>query len=90
MTAMHRNSYISIPGQILLDEFLRPMNITQAQLARTIGKPESAVSALVNGKRGITTEMAVLLGEVFGTSVEFWMDLESTYREKAFDRGRLP
>ncbi len=83
-------SVVSTPGEVLLEEFLVPMGISQYRLAKAIGKPQSAVSAIVNGKREITTEMAWLLGRALGTSMEFWMNLEMTYQAKTFDPSNMP
>ena len=84
------NSYISTPGEILLEEFLQPMGISQYRLAKAIGKPQSAVSDIVNGKRAITAETAWLLGHALGTSPEFWMGLEAAYQLKTLDTDALP
>lgn len=73
---------ISTPGEILKEEFLDPMGISCYRLAKTIGKPESAISEIMNGKRSITVEMAWLLSRALGTTPEFWMNLESTYQMK--------
>ena len=51
------NPYISTPGEILLEEFLQPLGISQYRLAKAIGRPQSAVSDIVNGRRAITPEM---------------------------------
>lgn len=82
--------YISTPGEILKEEFLEPMGISQYRLAKAIGKPESAISEIVNGKRSITVEMAWLLSRALGTTPEFWMNLESTYQIKTFDSSTMP
>ena len=79
------NSYISTPGEILQEEFLEPLGISQYRLAKAIGKPQSAISEIVNGKRAISFEMAWLLGKALGTSTEFWMSLQSTYWIKTLD-----
>lgn len=79
------NSYVSTPGEILREEFLIPMGISQYRLAKAIHKPQSAISGIVNGKRAITTEMAWLLAKALGTTPEFWLNLETTYRLKTFD-----
>jgi addiction module HigA family antidote len=79
------NPYISTPGEILKEEFLDPLEISQYKLAKAIGKPQSAISEIVHGKRAISTEMAVLLGKALGTSPEFWVRLEATYQLKTFD-----
>ena len=80
------NIYISTPGEILLEEFLKPLSISQYQLAKAIKKPQSAVSDIVLGKRSITVEMAVLFGKALGTSPNFWLNLENTYRLKTIDK----
>ncbi len=64
------------PGEILLEEFLTPMEITQAELARKMGISVSSVNALVNGKRDMTAETAILLSRTLKTSSEFWMNLQ--------------
>ena len=79
------NPYISTPGEILKEEFLNPLGISQYKLAKAIGKPQSAISEIVHGKRTISTEMAVLFGKALGTSPEFWIRLEATYQLKTFD-----
>ena len=83
------NSYISTPGEILREEFLEPLGVSQYKLAKTIGKPQSSISEIVNGQRAITTEMAILIGRALGTTPEFWLKLEATYQLKTFDlKGR--
>ena len=84
------NGMVSTPGEILKEEFLEPMGISQYRLAKAIGKPESAVSEIVNGKRAISVEMAWLLGKALGTSMEFWMNLELAYQAKTFDAAGMP
>lgn len=84
------NEYISTPGEILLEEFLKPLGISQYRLAQTIQKPQSAISEIIHGKRAITTEMAWLLGKALNTSPEFWLNLEMTYQIKTFDESALP
>jgi addiction module HigA family antidote len=81
------NPYISTPGEILKEEFLDPLGITQYKLAKTIGKPQSAISDIVNGRRAITPEMAILIGRALGTSPDFWLRLEATYQLKTFDQA---
>jgi addiction module HigA family antidote len=65
------------PGEILLEEFLSPSGITQVQLAAHIGVPVQRVNELVRGKRGVPPETAWLLGKAFGTTPEFWLNLQS-------------
>lgn len=81
---------LSSPGEILLEEFLKPMGISQYKLAKTIKKPQSAISDIVNGKRAITAEMAWLLGKALGTTPQFWLNLEMTYQLKKLDESALP
>jgi antitoxin HigA-1 len=67
------------PGIILLQEFLDPAGLTQAELARALGIPLNRVNELVRGKRGITPETALLLAGYFKNSAEFWMNLQTAY-----------
>jgi antitoxin HigA-1 len=67
------------PGQILLAEFLEPLRLTQAELARALHIPVNRVNELVRGKRGVTPESAVLFSEYFGNSPEFWMNLQTAH-----------
>jgi addiction module HigA family antidote len=64
------------PGEILLEEFFRPKNMTQVELAQRMAVPVQRVNTLIAGKRGVTAETAILLSRVFGTSAEFWMNLQ--------------
>ena len=64
------------PGEMLLEEFLKPMEMTQTELAKRMGVPIQRVNTLVNGKRGITAETALLLGKIFKNSPQFWMGLQ--------------
>lgn len=82
--------YISTPGEILKEEFLEPLGISQYRLAKAIGKPESAISAIVNGRRTISVEMAWLLSRALGTTPDFWLNLEATYQLKTLDVASLP
>lgn len=67
------------PGEILNEEFLLPLNITQYRLAKEIGVDARRIHSIVRGERAITTETALLLSRFFGNSAEFWMDLQSQY-----------
>ncbi len=64
------------PGEVLLEEFLRPMKLSQVELARRMGVPIQRVNTLINGKRDMTAETAILLARVLKTSSEFWMNLQ--------------
>ncbi len=67
------------PGQILLAEFLEPLRLTQAELARALHIPVNRVNELVRGKRGVTPESALLFSKYFGNSPEFWMNLQTAH-----------
>ena len=64
------------PGEILLREFLEPMALSQVELARRMDVPVQRVNTLVNGKRDMTAETAILLSRVLKTTPEFWMNLQ--------------
>lgn len=67
------------PGEILLEEFLTPMGISQNALARAIGVPPRRINEIVLGKRAITADTALRLAKTFGTSESFWMGLQADY-----------
>lgn len=67
------------PGEILLEEFLKPMGISQNKLANTIGVPPRRINEIVLGKRAITADTALRLAKAFGSSVQFWMGLQDEY-----------
>ena len=67
------------PGEMLLDEFLKPMGITQAAFAEKIGWSRARLNELIRGKRGITVEAALDLSKTLGTSPKLWMNLQATY-----------
>lgn len=67
------------PGEILLEEFLIPMQISQNKLANAIGVPPRRINEIVLGKRTITADTALRLAKAFGTSVQFWMGLQDEY-----------
>jgi len=64
------------PGEILLKDFLKPMELSQIELAKRMGVPVQRVNTLINGKRDMTAETAILLSKVLKTSSEFWMNLQ--------------
>ena len=74
------------PGEILLEELMRPMGISINRLARDIVVPPGRVSAIVNGKRAITADTAIRLGRYFGTSPEVWMGLQADYELRVAQR----
>ena len=67
------------PGEILREEFMRPLGITVSALARDIGVPANRISQIVNGKRAFSADTALRLGKYFGVSPEIWLDLQSEY-----------
>ena len=70
------------PGEILLEEFMKPMGMTQAKLARDINVPPNRISQIINGKREITADTALRLGRYFGIEPEFWLNLQMRYNIK--------
>ena len=70
------------PGDVLLEEFLKPMNITQNQLAKDINVPANRISQIIHGKREITADTALRLGKYFGIEPEFWLNLQVRYNMK--------
>ena len=67
------------PGEILLEEFLKPLEITQVAFAAHIGVPVQRINELVRGKRGITSETAWLLSQALGTTPQFWVNLQTNH-----------
>ena len=67
------------PGEILSEEFLIPMNITQYRLAKAIGVDARRIHAIVHGERSITAETALLLSRFFGNSPQFWLGIQAQY-----------
>lgn len=78
------------PGEILEEEFMKPLNITQNRLARDIDVPPSRVHAIIHGKRAITADMALRLGKYFNTSAEMWINLQSHYDLELAEKNRWP
>jgi len=67
------------PGEILLEEFLKPMGISQYRLAKDIGVPPRRINEIVHGKRRISADTALRLARYFGVSERFWMNLQVRY-----------
>ncbi|MBW2232807.1 MAG: HigA family addiction module antidote protein [Deltaproteobacteria bacterium] len=76
------------PGEILLEEFLEPMELSQYRLAKDISVPPRRINEIVHGKRGITANTALRLARYFGTSERFWMNLQ-TRHDLEIERERL-
>jgi addiction module HigA family antidote len=67
------------PGEILLEEFLKPMGITQYRLAKEIGVPQRRIGEIVAGKRSITADTALRLAAFFGTDAQSWLNLQADF-----------
>src|SRR5262249_35073670 len=67
------------PGEILIEEFLRPLGVPQVKFAAHLDIPIQRVNEIATGKRGVTPETAILFGAALGTSPEFWMNLQAAY-----------
>src|SRR5690606_6607589 len=67
------------PGEVLMEDFIEGFGITQNKLAVSIGVPPRRINEIVHGKRGITADTALRLARYFGTSAEFWINLQSHY-----------
>ena len=67
------------PGEILIEEFLKPMGISQYRLAKDISVPPRRINEIVHGKRAITADTALRLGRFFGMSPQFWLNLQTRY-----------
>nr|VFK38861.1 MAG: addiction module antidote protein, HigA family [Candidatus Kentron sp. SD]VFK42133.1 MAG: addiction module antidote protein, HigA family [Candidatus Kentron sp. SD]VFK78959.1 MAG: addiction module antidote protein, HigA family [Candidatus Kentron sp. SD] len=80
------------PGEMLVEEFLNPMQITQRQLADAIHVPYQRVNELVNGKRGVTPSTALRLARFFDVSADFWLNLQTRwdlYRAQSAEQAEL-
>jgi antitoxin HigA-1 len=67
------------PGEVLVEELLRPMGVSQVAFARHIGVPPQRINEIVHGKRGVTPDTAWRFAQAFGTTPEFWMNLQSLH-----------
>src|SRR5579863_10678726 len=76
------------PGEILLTEFLEPLELSQYQLARSIAVPARRINEIVHGQRRISADTALRLARFFGTSERFWMNLQSRY-DLEIEKARL-
>jgi addiction module HigA family antidote len=86
-----RKIRLAPPGEILLEEFLKPLGVTQYRLAKEIGVPQRRIGEIVAGRRAITADTAARLGVFFGMEAEFWLNLQAHYdlvlaREALADR----
>jgi len=67
------------PGDVLSEDFLKPLALSQYALAKAIGVPQIRISEIVHGKRAVTPDTALRLARYFGTSAEFWIGMQTTY-----------
>ena len=79
MVRVPTNRIPTHPGEMLLEEFLNPMALTQRELADAIHVPYQRVNDIVNGRRGITPSTALRLGKYFNMSADFWMNLQTRW-----------
>lgn len=78
------------PGEILLEEFMKPLGVSINRLARDIGVPSNRISEIVNGKRAITADTALRLGAFFEVSPEVWIGLQADYDLRVARRSAGP
>ena len=74
-----KNRIPAHPGEILTEEYLQPLGLTQVEFAAHIGVPVQRVNEIVRGKRGITPDTAWLFSQAFGTTPEFWLNLQAMH-----------
>jgi antitoxin HigA-1 len=79
-----------LPGEILWKEFMEPLGISQNKLARDIDVPVTRIGDIIHGRRGITADSALRLSVYFGTTPEFWLNLQTRYDLKVSKRNLLP
>jgi addiction module HigA family antidote len=75
------------PGEILLEEFIRPLGLTQASVSRATGIPPSRLTEITKCRRGISAETALRLARFFGTTAAFWVGLQADYDLEAAERS---
>ncbi len=76
------------PGEILLEEFLKPLEVSQYQLAKDVGVPSRRINEIVLGKRAVTADTALRLARYFGTSERFWLNIQTRHDLEA-EKDRL-
>jgi addiction module antidote protein, HigA family len=67
------------PGEVLLEEFLKPLNMTPYRLAISLGVPQTRIAEIIKGHRAISPDTAIRLSRLFGNSEQFWLNLQATY-----------
>lgn len=77
------------PGEILLEEFMKPLELGPTEVARRIGVPRSRIEDIIRENRGVSADTAARLGRLFGTTPEFWANLQSAYELAQVDAGAI-
>jgi len=77
---------LTTPGEVLNEEFLIPLGLSQARLAKNLGIPARRINQIVNGTRTITPDTALRLGKYFGVSALFWLNLQTRYNLQTAER----
>lgn len=78
------------PGEVLKEEFLTPMNISAYRLAKEINVPETRISEIVHRKRAVTADTAIRFAKFFGTTAEFWLNLQNLYDLEEEENNHAP
>ena len=76
------------PGEVLLEDFMKPLGLSINQLARDVGVPPNRISAIVNGKRSITADTALRFQRYFGVAAQTWLNLQSGYDLRLAERAK--
>ena len=87
---MSKQLELIYPGEILLEEFMKPLGISQNQLSRDINVPVGRINDIVHGRRAITANTALRLGKFFGTTPDFWLGLQMEYDLRRAKRDFWP
>jgi addiction module HigA family antidote len=87
---MRKKTDLIPPGEILRKEFMEPLGLSQNKVARDIDLPVTRISDIIHDRRGITADSALRLGVYFGTTPEFWLNLQTRYELKVSRRDVLP
>jgi addiction module HigA family antidote len=77
------------PGEILLEEFMKPMNMSTSELADALDLPLSEINAIINGKLPIAMDVALRLGKFYAMDPEFWLNLQTEYDSRKAKRGLI-
>ena len=87
---MSKQLELIYPGEILLEEFMKPLGVSQNKLSRDINVPVGRINDIVHGRRGITANTALRLGKFFGTTPDFWLGLQVEYDLRRAKRDFWP